>query len=69
MEVIANWAFDYNLKIYEVNEDYVIAGTDKIRKYKLYDGYNYGECKYFNYKGTKIYLNECVKKGSVWNAI
>ena len=66
-EVIANYVNNYNLKIYEVSEDYIIAGIDKIKKYKLYDGYNYGECKYFNYKGIKIYLNECIRKGTMWN--
>lgn len=48
------------IAIYEVNEDYVIAGlnNDKPRRYKVY-----GNTKgfFFNWGRIRIYLHECLK--------
>lgn len=52
-----------SLNIYEVVndiDDYVMAGfnNDKPRKYKVY--YT-GKGSYFNYKGSRYYLNEFMR--------
>lgn len=61
-QIIASYPLTNNggIAIYEVNEDYVIAGLNNNRpkKYKLY---NNTKGFFFNWGRIRIYLHECVR--------